>query len=186
MVLMPEDVYQKRVTQKNKENKSTGYTISLEYKCRAHFNLYICNIPTSSCRWDTICNLYRIRWQIELAFKTWKSIMNIDLLRKMKGERMKTTLYAKLLWIFINWKIISDCRNDFYITHKQLLSIFKCFKTLKEKSNELRTNLLISKRNLTKVLWKFILLLNTKHWVEKRKKRTNFEEIFDLLFCKSE
>jgi hypothetical protein len=186
MVLMPEDIYQKRITQKNKENKSTGYTISQEYKCRAHYNLYICNIPTSACRWDTICNLYRMRWQIELVFKTWKSIMNIDLLRKMKGERMKTTLYAKLLWIFINWKIISDCRNNFYITHKQLLSIFKCFKTLKEKSSELRANLLTSKRNLTKVLWKFILLLNTKHWVEKRKRRTNFEEIFDLLFYKSE
>ncbi|MBK8808438.1 MAG: transposase [Bacteroidales bacterium] len=33
---------------------------------------------------ETICKLYRIRWQIELVFKVWKSILHIDQTHKMK------------------------------------------------------------------------------------------------------
>ena len=184
-VLMPEDVYQKRVNRINKDNKSRGYTVSDEFKSRAHFNFIICNIPETQCSWETICNLYRIRWQIELVFKIWKSIMKIDQLPKMRSDRMITTLYSKLLWILINWQIVSDCRNYFYKTKSRLLSVSKCFKTLTEKTIQLRDGLLNFRRRLERILFEFIDILRENHWSEKRKNRQNFEEIIDLLFCKS-
>jgi IS4 transposase len=182
-VLMPEDVYQKRVNRVNKDNKSRGYTISDEFKSRAHFNFIICNIPDTQCSWETICNLYRVRWQIELVFKIWKSIMKIDKLPKLRSDRMLTTLYSKLLWILINWQIVSDCRNYFYKTKSRLLSISKCFKTLTEKTIQLRDGLLNFR--LERTLFEFIYILRENHWSEKRKNRQNFEEIIDLIFCKS-
>lgn len=183
--LVPEQVYEQRVKQRNKENKSMGYTTSDEFKSRARFNLHICNISSSDCSRETILKLYRIRWQIELVFKIWKSIMHIDILPKMKKERFLTSLYLKLLWVFINWQIISNCRNQLYRSKKRLLSFFKCFQTLKETSNELRKSILKLKNMLESTLKEIVEKLSNDHWVEKRKKRQNFEEIIELMFCKT-
>lgn len=185
ITLMPEDVYKKRITKVNKKNRSTGYTTSNEYKARAHFNLFICNISPEQCSFKTICNLYKIRWQIELVFKIWKSVMNIHKIPKMSSARMLTILYAKLLWIFINWQIVSDCRNYFYKTETRVLSIIKCFKTLEEKSIKLRSVLLKFKTRIEITLLQFISILSKNHDAEYRKNRTNFGEIIDLIFCKS-
>jgi hypothetical protein len=184
--LVPDNVFQKRLDQRNKENKSLGYATSSDYKGRAHFNLFICNISQEACSWDTILKLYRIRWQIELVFKIWKSIMHIDQLRKMKSARLLTTLYLKLLWIFINWQIVADCRNYFFKTYSRLLSISKCFQTLKENSLMLRDSLLKRKNKLENAMQEIIHFLEENHWTEKRKKRLNFEDIIDVIFCKTD
>ncbi len=184
-VLMTEEVYQKRIRQRNKENRSTGYKTSNELKSRAHFNLFVTNIPVAECSFETVCKLYRIRWQIELVFKVWKSVMRIDQLRKLKRERMLTTLYGKLLWIFLNWKIIAECRNYFYRTDRKLLSTIKSFKTLQGRACLIRSNIFKFKKGLDAMLTDIILLLSHNHWIERRKDRCNQVEIFDLLFCKS-
>lgn len=183
--LVPEQVYEQRLKQRNLENKSLGYTTSDEFKNRARFNLHICNIASSDCSWETILKLYRMRWQIELVFKIWKSIMHIDVFPKMRKERFLTSLYLKLLWVFINWNIITHCKNHHYRNEKRLLSIFKCFQTLKELNTELRKSILIQKQMLENTLKDIIEKLSHGHWVEKRKKRYNFEEMIELMFCKT-
>lgn len=183
-VLMPEEVYEKRIRQRNKENRSAGYKTSDELKNRAHFNLFVTNIPADECSHETVCKLYRIRWQIELVFKVWKSVMRIDQLRKLKRERMLTTLYGKLLWILLNWKIVAECRNHFYRTSGTLLSAIKSFKTLQERTSFIREYVLKHKDGLGVMLTEIIRLLSKNHWVEKRKNRCNQADIFDLLFCK--
>lgn len=183
--LVPEQVYEQRIMQRNQQNKSLGFTTSDEYKARSRFNLHICNIAQSDCSTETVLKLYRIRWQIELVFKIWKSIMHIDVLPKMKRERFLTTLNLKLLWIFINWHIVFNCRNQFYRTDKRLLSQFKCFQTLKEMNVDLRRSLLKQKDSLENILKEMIEKLRTNHWIEKRKKRNNFEDIIELIFCKT-
>lgn len=182
--LLPESIYQKRINQRNKENKSRGYNTSDEFKGRAHFNLFVSNIPRTSCSWDTISKLYRIRWQIELVFKIWKSILNIDKLKKGSNERFLAMLYTKLLWICINWKIVSDCRNYFYLNQHKLTSLTKCFQTMGENSRRLR-RAIIDTNSLDDFLLETICKLQIGHWMEKRKNRQNFVEILTLIFCKS-
>jgi hypothetical protein len=185
MVRVSDDVYEKRIRRRNKENKSLGYTMSDEYKSRARFNFYICNVSETQCSWETIANLYRVRWQIELVFKVWKSILHLDKIYKMKGQRLKTILYLKLLWILMNWQIISDCRNLFYKDKQRLLSISKCFQTLNELNSVLRKSLLQKSHEMQNIIRQIVSLLSENHWAEKRKNRTNFQDIIDLLFCNS-
>lgn len=182
--LLPDHIYQKRINQRNAENKSRGYNTSNEFKGRAHFNLFISNIPRSKCSWNIISKLYRIRWQIELVFKIWKSILNIDKLKKSSNERFLAMLYTKLLWICINWKIISDCRNYFYLHHHKLISLTKCFQTMCDNSRNLR-NAIANYYLLDDFLLQMIMKLQNGHWIERRKKRQNIEEIIELIFCKS-
>jgi hypothetical protein len=184
-VVIPDDVYQKRIRQRNRDNRSLGYTISDEYKSRARFNLFVTNISAADCSYETICNLYRIRWQIELVFKAWKSVMRIDHLRKVKRERMLTTLYGKLLWIFLNWKIIGESKNYCYRNDRRLISTLKCFKTLKGRGTYIRMAMFKTNDRLDEMLTEVVRLILRNHWTEKRKNRCNQAEIFDLLFCKS-
>jgi hypothetical protein len=183
MLIVTDEIYEKRIRERIKKNNSKGYSMSDEYKSKAHFNFYICNIDESQCPWETICNLYRVRWQIELVFKIWKSILHIDQTYKMKVERLITTLYLKLFWIFINWQIISDCRNAFYKDKLRLLSLSKCFQTIIEYSQLLRKCLLNGKISLKNTLQKLIRIFQENHWSEKRKKRYNFEDYIELIFC---
>lgn len=183
--LLPDTIYQDRIRQRNKKNKVTGYTTSEDFKGKAHFNLYICNIPRSDCAWETIPKIYRIRWQIELVFKIWKSILHIDNLPKMNKDRFLSTIYLKLLWILLNWKIISDYRNYCFLTYSKLLSLTKCFQTMNEKSFKLRKALYSSTLSLEATVLELVDLLQKGHWMEKRKNRQNFEENIWLLFCKS-
>jgi hypothetical protein len=185
LVLLPENVYEKRIRERNKVNKDRGYHTSQEYKERARFNIFISNVPPEILSAQEICSLYRIRWQVEIVFKTWKSIMKIDRMRKMKIARFTTLIYAKLLWIFINWHLFSCCRNEFYRIEKKLLSIYKCFMTLSEHALKLRNIFRLEEKNVERNLNELVDLISRKHWLEKRKNRCNLEEIIDLIFCKS-
>ena len=49
-------------------------------------------MPTAMC-----LALYRIRWQIELAFKRWKSVCHFDRLPNYRDDTILSWLYAKLL-----------------------------------------------------------------------------------------
>lgn len=183
--LLPEPIYQKRITRRNNENKSIGYTTSDEFKGRSHFNLFICNISRADCSWETISKLYRIRWQIELVFKVWKSILHVDCLPKMNKQRFLCSIYLKLLWIFINWKIVSDSRNHFFQAHSRLLSITKCFQTMSEKRSKLRKAIYANVSAVEDIILEILLVMQKGHWLEKRKNRQNFDENIYLIFCKS-
>lgn len=183
--LLPENIYQRRIKQRNRVNKSSGYTTSDEFKGRSHFNLFISNISRAECSWETISKLYRIRWQIELVFKVWKSILHIDRLTKMNKQRFLCSIYLKLLWIFINWKIVSDSRNLFFQVHSKLLSITKCFQTISEKGSKIRKALYANAIAIEDILFEIFTIIQKGHWIENRKKRQNFEENINLILCKS-
>ena len=52
-----------------------------------------------------IIQLYRLRWQIELVFKTWKSLLCIHKVKAVKKDRLECQLLARFIWILMNWKI---------------------------------------------------------------------------------
>jgi len=102
--LMPDEVFSTRMQKINKYNKKKGYQTSKDYSNRARFNLFISNIPLDMIDGEAIAKIYKIRWQIELVFKIWKSIFGLDNITPMKYERLMCTLNARLLLVLINWE----------------------------------------------------------------------------------
>jgi Transposase DDE domain len=184
--LMPEDVYEKRIRNRNKSNKQRNYNITDEYKARAHFNLFVTNVDKQDMSAETICRFYRIRWQIELAFKVWKTLMKINCIQKMRYDRFVTTLYMNMLWVFVHWRIIFPYRNYLYSEVQKLLSIFKSMDTLKEHTLNTRRRLWATKAKLGKEIRKQLGLLANEHWLEKRKNGVSLDDIFELMFCNSD
>jgi Transposase DDE domain len=175
--LLPEEVYNERMRRLNKRYQKKGKKISERYKEYARFNFYITNIPLETVSSTEILLLYRLRWQIELVFKVWKSIFKIEKIRKMKLERFLSLLYAKLLWVLINWEIVMTLKSIFHKEFNKILSMHKSFQTIKENFEKLRTHLLNYKtRGYIIVNW-LIEILSEKHWLETRKNRIGYENI---------
>lgn len=181
LALAPQEVKQERIRKANKQNKSYGHQTSQEFKQYAAFNIYITNVEEDLLSADQIMKLYRVRWQIELVFKSWKSYYKIHCIKSCNYYRTLCYLYASLLLILINWEICSCWQSLGYLQLQRSLSILKLMKgTLQYKDKQrqwCKETTDYIERNLGKMFLN--MLQNTRR--EKRKNRYNYDEIIDII-----
>ena len=73
----------------------------------------ITNLPKEKYPKEQIYPIYSLRWQIELDFKNWKSIHEIDeSTRKLKKERIESHFYGKLINILVNNEITNILKDE--------------------------------------------------------------------------
>ena len=72
--------------------------LTLEY---AAYVFVVTNLTAEIASPAEVLELYRLRWQIEMAFKRLKSILQLDALRAKDPELAKTYLFGKLLGALI-------------------------------------------------------------------------------------
>jgi Transposase DDE domain len=63
----------------------------------AQYVVVFTTVPMSRMSAAMCLSLYRLRWQVELAFKRWKSLCHFDRLPNYRDDTMLSWLYAKLL-----------------------------------------------------------------------------------------
>jgi hypothetical protein len=93
------------------EGRKKGQTPSKARLALADWTIVVTNVPLSLATAVEILLLARVRWQIELLFKLWKSHGQIDEWRSTKPWRILCEVYGKLLamvaqhWLFLvsNW-----------------------------------------------------------------------------------
>lgn len=68
----------------------------LDYEA-AHYVVLFTTVPTERMSLGLCLELYRLRWQVELAFKRWKSLCHFDALPNYRDDTILTWLHAKLL-----------------------------------------------------------------------------------------
>lgn len=179
ITLAPDQVVQERLRKVNKQNKSYGYRTSAEYSLYAQLNIHITNLGQEH-RCHDVIKLYRLRWQIELIFKTWKSTYRINQFKRTKPERIKCEIYASLLLILLHWRLFRPLSTMNYQIHQKWLSILKFTKRLKLLINEQRQWL----RNIEKQTYRLLSIIYEKGLkniqLEQRKERINYSEIIYL------
>ena len=72
----------------------------------AGYNLYITNIEAHQLTPKQICVIVGIRWQIELMFKSFKSISKLQVSRSQKPYRILSEIYAKLIALLIQHAVM--------------------------------------------------------------------------------
>jgi len=95
-VPVPHEVWSERIRKGKKQSKGHGYVQSEEYKNRSRFSIFITNVPSTIFQTGDVMEIYRLRWQIETIFKTWKSLYQIHRVKAVKIERLHCQLIAKL------------------------------------------------------------------------------------------
>jgi len=187
---VPEEVYEKRIREKTKKSKGQGRgQITEETRIRCRFSLFITNAESSVLPAKYISLLYRIRWQIELQYKTWKSVFKIDKLHKMKEERYLTLLYTKLLQIILSLQITYSLQQSMVQSEAnkiRVLSIDKSMKTLKTLYDKIYVMFRGTWQKAKKTALYIQERLLENHWLESKNKKLCFPEILELLFCLSD
>ncbi|MCK5677263.1 MAG: IS4 family transposase [Flavobacteriaceae bacterium] len=179
---LPEKYYNQRIRKAEEKAKKKGRTLTDKYKAKQAMNIYITNTDIS---FKDIRLLYTLRWQIELMFKIWKSIGEINKVKKMKVERFECCLFAKLIWIVLNWKIMRLAVNYFYQQEQLKISPYKFFKTLKSSILDFRESLSSSIKDIYGFIMENIELCPKYHLSEKKKgSKTWSYEIYEMLQTK--
>lgn len=103
---MPEAIKEKRLLKRNKHNKKKKGTTSNRFIERSGFNFLVTNLTDKDAvSLSLIQHLYKLRWQIELVFKSWKSVLKIDETKNVNTMRASCILYARIIIAILCWKI---------------------------------------------------------------------------------
>lgn len=175
--LLEEDAQKRRLQKKrNKKGKINNNDILWSM-----LNVFITNVPCKEISVQEAYDLYKIRWQIELIFKVWKSVLKIHLVRKMKPERFRCYLYGKLLWVVLCWDITASFEPVIWRQKKQLISLYKCYALLKSKGRQLVSILFNVNEKLKEWLSKMLNYFSNFGLKENKKGRKKVIELLRII-----
>lgn len=160
-------------TKKRLKNKSANRKLGPDTLEAIGLNLFVTNVESEKCTASQIYDLYTVRWQVELVFKTWKSVMRLHKIHPMNATRLECILLIKLLWVMLNWTILNHLKN---LTQKDL-SFHKLVNTLQGRSKVLTLPVLQNSCLLTNWLTNLYRISKEFHEKEYKKGRKKVPEI---------
>lgn len=121
---LPENITNQRRRKANRNAKKKGRNlISKGHSLFLSYGFFITNLSEEYTP-SAIFTIYRLRWQIELIFKTWKSILKIHKINTKRECRVYCEIYGKLIIAVLIHKI----HNYFFVVMNKVLSLHKMHK----------------------------------------------------------
>lgn len=160
-----------------KESKK-GITYSEKSKRLAGMNIYVTNTPLEWVPMEQIHDFYSLRWQIEIIFKTWKSLFQIHDWQNIKRERLECHIYGKLIAIFLCSSTMFKMRQLILQKKQKELSEYKAIGMIQDHLYILYQAIQQNTQEITKILCRlFNLLLKNGRKSHRYEKKT----VFDIL-----
>lgn len=97
----PEQAINERRRKARRSAQKKGISLTREYLEWLDYSFYITNVGRETWSAEIVGTIYRIRWQIELIFKQWKQLFQIDVMKGTRRERIRCLLYGRLIMINI-------------------------------------------------------------------------------------
>lgn len=125
---LPADIAAKRRRQAKKKAKADGRrnTPSADKLALLDWAIFVTNVPADLLSVEQITLIYRLRWQIELIFKVWKSRAKLKQIGSFRAERMLCQFYARLTALVLFHFLIAPL-----ISRYREISLAKAFSLLK-------------------------------------------------------
>ncbi|RKQ34241.1 IS4 family transposase, partial [Oceanobacillus halophilus] len=115
--------------------------------------------------------------QIEILFKTWKSLFEIHRVKKMKKERFECHLYGTLIRLLLCSTLAFQCRRMLYRKHQMETSEYKSISIAKECLSIFK-DVVLKRNSLVELCRKvYISIKINGRKCHKKKKET----VFDIL-----
>lgn len=75
------------------------------------YTIFMTNTTQEQVTDEQVQLYYRLRWQIELLFKIWKSVLELDKIGKMSIFRLECYLYSRLLVLLLSSQVANMLRS---------------------------------------------------------------------------
>lgn len=122
----------KRLAKVKKAASTNHSQVQDETLFLCYYNIYITNIEATDLSLQWIHLIYALRWQIELLFKIWKSLFEIDEIKKMSIFRFECYIYGRLIAILLTQKVENLFKERVWEEDELELSDYKCIAILKK------------------------------------------------------
>lgn len=132
---VPEQVAAKRrLKQKRKianvsKKARSSYGTSALKELLMDYNIFMTNTTHEQLTPEQVQLYYRLRWQIELLFKIWKSVLELDKIGKMSIFRFECYLYSRLLVLLLSTQVENMLRSvadtDFELSEWKAMTYLK-------------------------------------------------------------
>ena len=108
-VRVPQEVAARRRREAHQKASKHGRAASAEHLRWQEWTIFVTDCAPEQLTWKAVVILYRARWQIELMFKIWKSIIGLTAHRpEASAEEQLSLIYTKLIAaIAQNWILVS-------------------------------------------------------------------------------
>ena len=162
---VPNEVAQQRREDLARRKKKKGRKISQRRLALCALNVYITNLEVSQWQASQIQQLYKIRWQIELIFKIWKSHLNLEKVQRMNPYRFECALYALLIYITLQYRLQQKLKQYYWENEQIELSEIKINKLLniqKDYIKQLLVGVNSAARQLISVLYQQLHRIGVK------------------------
>jgi len=128
---VPKEVANKKRKARKKAKVKRGAKVSKYRFALCDGNAFITNLEKEEWTGYEVMTLYKIRWQIEILFKVWKSILKIDKMKKIKPERFLCLMYAQLIWVVLNMRVFQSFKISIWKDFQIEISELKSYKIIK-------------------------------------------------------
>ena len=160
------------------EERANRHRAQLREKCRTHgrqptqealelagWLILVTNAPIELLPDSAVGFLYRVRWQIELVFKQWKSVLRLDVLPSANDCRVQCEIWSRLLSALLAFVWYQHTNAAALEFHKREISFLKLAKQLQHHGQVVVRALFTGRERLEseyRSLWKRILKLARK------------------------
>jgi DDE family transposase len=103
----PPEVVARRRQKARVQASRHGRALSKRVWVMCAWTVLFTNVPAQKATADEVWVLYRVRWQVELLFKRWKSLARVGHSVGRKVQRVLCEVYAKLLGVVVrSWLLL--------------------------------------------------------------------------------
>jgi hypothetical protein len=108
-VRIPQEVAARRRQKAHQKASKHGRAASAEYLRWQDWTIFVTDCGPERLTWKAVVILYRVRWQIELMFKVWKSLNGLATHRpEASAPEQLSLIYAKLIAAIVqHWVLVS-------------------------------------------------------------------------------
>ena len=129
-----EQVANERRRRLNREAQKKGRSVSQYHRRMCAWTLLITNVPPNWLPLEMVRAFYTVRWQIELIFKQFKSILRVHQSDTGKEQRLRCELYGKLIGAVIIHRIHAAETNRLWNIQHREVSMDKLYKRFQERA----------------------------------------------------
>jgi hypothetical protein len=122
----------RRQGKQKRVQKKKGKALASRTLQKQAYNFLLTNIPQKEISIQDLYQLYSLRWQVKILFKTWKSHFHLDKVKIMKKERFECHLYDTLIAIWRSIRFAFQARLFLYKKQNIELSQYKAMGIIRE------------------------------------------------------
>ena len=173
---VPKSIVEQRIKKAKRKAGKKSRKPSAKYLYLQNWNLYITNIEQEKIVSRNIILLYKIRWQVEIVFKTWKSYHGLEHIRGKRKARIECFMYGRLIMIVIMNFLFNTIHRNVWDTKKREASLSKVINHFQVKGIKI-LSLLLAPGKLAKFLFNEFLGACRHCLTDVRKRLTTAQKV---------